>query len=73
MILQALVDYYEAMAKQGKLAKPGWCEAKISYGLNISPEGDLLDVVSMKISVQKGKKTVETPQGIIMPEATNRS
>ena len=73
MILQALVDYYEAMAKQGKLAKPGWCEAKISYGLNISPEGDLLDVVSMKISVQKGKKTVETPQGIIMPEATKRS
>ena len=24
MILQALVDYYESLAAQGKLAKPGW-------------------------------------------------
>ena len=33
MILQALVNYYESLAAQGKLAKPGWGEAKIYFAL----------------------------------------
>lgn len=39
MILQALVDYYEALAAKGKVAKPGWGNAKISYALNIDKTG----------------------------------
>ena len=55
MILQALVDYYEALAAKGKVAKPGWGNAKISYALNIDKQGRLLNLLSLKISVQKGK------------------
>ena len=73
MILQALVDYYEALAATGKVAKPGWGNAKISYALNIDKQGRLLNLLSLKISVQKGKKTVELPQNILLPEATKRT
>ena len=69
MILQALVDYYEALAAKGKVAKPGWGNAKISYALNIDKQGRLLNL----LSVQKGKKTVELPQNILLPEATKRT
>ena len=73
MILQALVDYYEALAAKGKVAKPGWGNAKISYALNIDKQGRLLNLLSLKISVQKGKKTVEFPQKILLPEASKRT
>ena len=73
MILQALVDYYEALAAKGKVAKPGWGNAKISYALNIDKQGRLLNLLSLKISVQKGKKLVELPQNILLPEATKRT
>lgn len=73
MILQALVDYYEALAAQGKIAKPGWGIAKISYALNIDKQGRLLNLLPLKIPVQKGKKTVELPQNILLPEATKRA
>ena len=40
MILQALVDYYEALAAKGRVAKPGWGIAKISYALCYLLEAD---------------------------------
>lgn len=73
MILQALVNYYESLAIQGKLAKPGWGDAKISYALEISEEGDLLGILTLIESVKQGKKTVDKPQILKLPEATKRS
>ena len=73
MILQALVNYYESLAAQGKLAKPGWGEAKISFALEISEEGDLTDILTLVESVQQGKKAVEKPKVLILPEGTKRS
>lgn len=73
MILQALVDYYEALAAQGRVAKPGWGIAKISYALNLDKQGRLLNFISLKLTKQKGKKAVEVPQNILLPEATKRT
>lgn len=73
MILQALVDYYEALAAQGGVAKPGWGIAKISYALNLDKQGRLLNLISLKLTKQKGKKAVEVPQSILLPEATKRT
>ena len=36
MILQALMEYYENLAEQEKLPRQGWCQAKVSYGINLS-------------------------------------
>lgn len=41
MILQALVKYYEDLEKQGKLPRQGWCQAKVSYGINLSTDGNI--------------------------------
>ena len=73
MILKALVDYYEALAAQGRVAKPGWGIAKISYALNLDKQGRLLNLISLKLTKQKGKKPVEVPQNILLPEATKRT
>ena len=37
MILQSLVAYYETLARQGAIAKPGWGDYKISYAVNRNP------------------------------------
>lgn len=73
MILQSLVDYYEALAAQGNIAKPGWGYAKISYALNIDKQGSLLNVIPLKVNSQKGKKIIELPQDVMLPEATKRT
>ena len=33
MILQALVEYYEALERMDKITSPGWCRAWVAYGL----------------------------------------
>lgn len=73
MIIRALVDYYESLAKQGKIVKPGWSVAKIAYALNISPQGELLGIFTLLKDEQRGKKTVKVPQNLVMPEGTKRS
>ena len=57
MILQSLVEYYEALEKKGEITRPGWCKAKISFALDISETGVLLRVLPLKIEKQRGKKT----------------
>ena len=39
MILQALVKEYESLAEQGKVSQPGWCQAKVSYEINLYADG----------------------------------
>ena len=73
MILQALVKHYETLANQEKVAKQGWCQAKVSYALDIDAEGNLLGVISVKQEVERGKKTVWVPQMIEVPEMVSRS
>lgn len=73
MILQALVGYYEALESQGKIPRPGWVNAKISYGLNLDAEGMLTGILPLKEDVSRGKKTVSTPKNLTMPEGVKRS
>lgn len=73
MILQALVNYYEKLADRGEIAKPGWGKAKVSYGLRISLDGELLGIIPLKTEEQRGKKNVWVPQMITVPEPVTRS
>ena len=47
MILQALTRLFEDLAQQGKLSRPGWSPAKISYALCLDETGALTYVVPM--------------------------
>ena len=73
MILQALVQYYEALLAKGKIARPGWTNAKISWGLELSLDGQLLSVHSLQTEQPKGKKMVLAPQSMNVPEQVKRS
>lgn len=75
MILQSLVRYYEILAAdpESGVARPGYCQARVSFAANISPEGELLALIPCKISRQQGKKTVEAPQRMLVPEQAKRA
>lgn len=55
MILQSLAEHYETLASQGKLDRPGWSDAKISYALYINKDGDLWQVSDLRQPPEKGK------------------
>jgi CRISPR-associated protein Csd1 len=75
MILQALNRYYEILSKdpESGIAPPGYCTAGVSFALNISPQGELLDVFSLLMQEPRGKKTVDVPRRMIVPEQVKRS
>lgn len=73
MILKALVDYYETLAAKGEIQKPGYSKAKVSYALNLSAEGVIKQVIPLKIEVEQGKKMVERPIELLVPEQVPRS
>lgn len=73
MILQALVEHYEDLAAQGKLARPGWSDANISYALYINDAGELEQVVSLKNEVERGKKKVLASRVMSLPAPVKRS
>lgn len=73
MILTALTDYYETLLKNGKAAEPGWCQAKVSFALNLDTEGRLKGVISKKVEKERGKKKVLAPSLQKVPQMTARS
>lgn len=73
MILQALVNHYENLAKEGKVSREGWCQAKVSYAVNLSREGTITGIISLKTEEEKGKKTVMVPSSLTVPEMVTRS
>lgn len=73
MILQALVQHYEALVTKGKIASPGWSKQKVSYALHINDSGEITQVMSLYHDVIKGKKTVLQPQEIRVPSPVSRT
>lgn len=73
MILQALVSLYEDLAAAGTLERPGWSKIRVSYALELDPDGALLAVLPLKTPQRKGKKEVLTPQAKELPAAVKRS
>lgn len=73
MILQALVQCYEALERKGEVTSQGWCHAKVSYALEIDQEGKILGVIPLKEKEQRGKKEIEVPRMMKVPEMVTRS
>ena len=75
MILQSLINYYEILAndEESNIPKLGYSKANVSYAVNLSLNGELLNIIPMKIGVQRGKKIVEIPQNMEVPEQEKKS
>lgn len=73
MILEALVKHYENLAEQEKVSRPGWCQAKVSYGINLTREGTVKEILFLKHEEQRGKKKVLLPSQKQVPQMMTRS
>jgi CRISPR-associated protein Csd1 len=73
MILQSLVDYYETLARQGAIAKPGWGNYKISYAVNLNQQGEVIGILSLEKEVMRGKKKVSVPTTHMLPEGVKKT
>ena len=71
MILQALVQYYEALAEQEKIARPGWSKVKVSWALEIDGDGRLVDVLPLRHISEDGKRML--PREMELPAQVKRS
>lgn len=75
MLLSALTRYYEILSndENSKISPPGFSSVNISYIINISPGGELLDLLYVFDTVGEGKKVRELPRKLILPAAVKRS
>ncbi|TWH56936.1 CRISPR-associated Csd1 family protein [Desulfitobacterium sp. LBE] len=75
MILQSLVKYYEILAndEDSNIPKLGYGKVNVSYAVNLSLEGELLNIIPLKIGAQRGKKMVEIPQSMEVPEQEKKA
>ena len=73
MILQALAKHYENLAAEGKVSKEGWCEAKVSYAIELMPDGNVKGFISLKTEEERGKKKVWVPTTRMVPQMVTRS
>lgn len=75
MILQALTRYYDILAKdpESDIAPPGYSSVGVSFALNLSAQGELLDVFPLFQQVQVGNKMVERPRRLVVPEQVKKT
>src|SRR5690606_2314154 len=75
MPLQALTRYYEILRKDTRIgiAEAGYSVENVSFALNLSADGDLLDVFPLFEQVQRGKKMVEVSRRMIVPMQVKRA
>lgn len=73
MILQSLVTLYEALVAKNKLDQPGWSPVKVSWGLDIDDDGNLLHLVPLQREMLRGKKLVSVPQEPRVPTPVKRT
>lgn len=72
MILQSLVQYYEALCREGKIAEQGWTEVNVSFALWIDEEGKLERITSLRRPDPNNSKKM-LPQRMIVPAQVDRT
>lgn len=70
MILQALVQCYEALAEKGELEKPAGRRLRSGWGLELDENGQVLSLLPMGGTDAKGK---QIPQSMKLPDPVKRS
>lgn len=71
MILQALCAYYDALARRGEIAPPGWSTARVSFALDLDEDGALCGLIPLMIRPAGAQK--EIPQPMQVPERVKKT
>ncbi len=75
MILQALNRYYDILLEDEdvKVAPFGYSAVGVSFALDISQGGELLNILPLFDQVQRGKKMIEVTHSMIVPAQVKRA
>jgi CRISPR-associated protein Csd1 len=75
MILQALYRYYDILLQdpESDIAPPGYNTVDVSFALDLSPQGKLLNLIPLFDYVERGKKLEEKPKRMVVPEQFKHS
>lgn len=78
MLISALCDYYDVLAKKGLLCPEGYSNVKVHYLIALNPDGTIADIIDWQVAEtvkdKKGKeKEVIKPRSVVMPERTRKS
>ena len=75
MILQALARYYDILSDDPKsdIAPPGYSTVEVTFALEISTKGELVNLIPLVDQVPMGKKIVDKPKRMIVPEQGKHS
>lgn len=78
MILQALANYYEYLAKEHpeRVARPGWCSRQVAFMLELSSEGELTTIIPSdekrgwsRVVPEQAKRTVGIDANLLCDNA----
>ena len=61
MILQALVKEYEKLVEKKLVPEIGWCQANVSYAIDLKEDGTIKEIHSLKTDEMIGKKQMWKP------------
>ena len=70
MLIQALCEYYDILAKAGKVTPAGYSKAKIHYLVHLTPEGEIDNISNWQVT--QGEKEKLVPREEQMPERTEK-
>lgn len=73
MILQALVKEYEKLVEKKLVPEIGWCQANVSYAIDLKEDGTIKEIHSLKTDEMIGKKQMWKPVKKSVPEMVTRS
>lgn len=74
MILSALNQYYETLCARGELSVPGWTDNfKVTFGLDLGDNGEIVRVIDYREEVPRGKKMVTVPRLMRVPTHPTRT
>lgn len=76
MVIKELVNLYEALVEQGKVASMGWTDSKVTYGLELDKNGipkGLKPLAVREVESKKGKRIEAIPAYVMVPEQKKRT
>ncbi len=75
MVLQALNRYYDILAGDpaSDIPRLGYSIVPVSFALNLSNGGEVLDVLHLYETVQRGREVLERPLPLNVPEQAKKS
>ena len=77
MLIKALCDYYDVLAKNEKVLQEGYSNVKVHYLVSLTLEGDIDEIINWQESeqVENGNGKIKErliPRTIVMPERTEK-